>query len=131
MVRQMILGIDTKGKYVVIELSKKGLNVKHLHMDELSGVEHIMLMDIGVSIAGDNIVGVRAVKSLLSSLEDNLILLDSAKISNVLDGNGEFLRVTLATKEYPVSFKDYITEEDLIFDTEDGCIEVVFEELEK
>lgn len=74
----VVIGINTEGKYVVVKAGDLEANILTLTLDELKDVDSIKFRDSLVSFNNHTAVSLRIVKSLLTSFEDNLVLLKKA-----------------------------------------------------
>lgn len=131
-VRQIVVGMDTEGKYIVVSLSKKGIKVSSKALHKLSNVDEVRLCDANIILSGSFLRKGRAAKSLLAAFENCLVVYESVRVSG-LTRVGSTVRVVLQTEEYLTSYEEYISRisRGLYSKPKQSCLSVEFHDVEE
>lgn len=81
--RQIVIGLNTKGKYIVVSLSRKGISIKAKALHKLNGAELVMFNDAVVEVSGSYYRRDCIIKTVLAAFEPELPVYNSAKISGI------------------------------------------------
>ena len=106
MIKDIFLGIDIEGKYLVLRKEKSNFSLKRLSLEDVKYVKEIRLVDTKIEFSRNTKLSNRIKKTVLSSFENNLVLIHKAEIVDKFEDSDETV-VCVEIIPYIVGLDDY------------------------